>query len=44
MGYCAWGNAVQTVVLNELSGTFGSLIQRPCLQAQKLVQGLGFRV
>mmetsp|Transcript_56775 Transcript_56775/g.132761 ORF Transcript_56775/g.132761 Transcript_56775/m.132761 type:complete len:528 (+) Transcript_56775:75-1658(+) len=27
LGYCAWGTAVQTVVLNELSGPFGSLVQ-----------------
>lgn len=27
LGYFAWGNSVQTVVLNELSGGFGSLVQ-----------------
>ncbi|CAJ1444256.1 unnamed protein product [Effrenium voratum] len=27
LGYCAWGNNVQTVVLNELQGPFGTAVQ-----------------
>ena len=29
LGYCAWGNNVQTVVLNELQGPFGTAVQHP---------------